>query len=329
MLLLGAEIIADESGGVDTHEGDQRAEIQKFGATLVVNPEGADQHDGADKNDVVSRDAILRLDRAEKLLGNSIAAAHSIQQARGSELRAHPGTNIGDENREIQKVEEKKTAGSLSHERKRRLDHVLWEWLRSPDELRGINLERGQNAGDQADEYGGEHDVPAGILDLFGKCGDGVEADVGEYGDGGATENATETESFRVVKRLGEKAGTVFVQAPDETNYECEKDDDHDGHSGGEHIVDARGSLDAAKVERGERKGKADGQHPVRDAGQDVLRELAANHGADERVEDVIHHHGPASDVAERGMNFLPHVGIGGAGAGIGAGHFAVADGGE
>ncbi len=59
------------------------------------------------------------------------------------------------------------------------------------------------------------------------------------------------------------------------------------------------------------------------------MRELAANDGADERIQDVIHHDGPAGDVAERGFEFLADVGVGGAGAGIGARHFAVADGGE
>ena len=47
------------------------------------------------------------------------------------------------------------------------------------------------------------------------------------------------------------------------------------------------------------------------------------------RVEHVVHHHAPAGDVAEGGVDLLADVGEGGPGAGIGARHAAVADGGE
>ncbi len=56
---------------------------------------------------------------------------------------------------------------------------------------------------------------------------------------------------------------------------------------------------------------------------------LAAPHDADHRVEHVIHDHAPPGDVAERGIDFLPDVSERRAGAGIGARHASVAEGGE
>ncbi len=47
---------------------------------------------------------------------------------------------------------------------------------------------------------------------------------------------------------MREKPLAVFVEAPEKMDYEGEKDHDDDGHSGGHHVVDARGGFDAAEI---------------------------------------------------------------------------------
>ena len=56
---------------------------------------------------------------------------------------------------------------------------------------------------------------------------------------------------------------------------------------------------------------------------------LAAPDGADDGIEHVVHRQAPSGDEAQPGVDLAAHVGVGGAGAGIGARHAAVADGGE
>ena len=112
-------------------------------------------------------------------------------------------------------------------------------------------------------------------------------------------------------------------------NHKSEKDDNDDGHSGGHYVVDARGSFDAANIQQRKRTSIEDRERPVRQEGQNILGELATNNGADERVEDVVHHDRPTSDVTERGIQFLADVGVSGTGGRIRTSHFAVADGSE
>src|SRR5260370_36153171 len=105
MFLFGAEEIPDEGSGVDPHEGDQRAEVEEFSAALVADQESADEGDNANKNNVVARDVVFGINRSEEFLGNSIAASHAVKQSRGAELRAHAGTDVGNQNRKVQQME--------------------------------------------------------------------------------------------------------------------------------------------------------------------------------------------------------------------------------
>ena len=52
---------------------------------------------------------------------------------------------------------------------------------------------------------------------------------------------------------------------------------------------------------------------------------LGAPNRADQRIENVVHRHGPSSDIAERGMQFAAHVGIGRSRAWINARHAPIA----
>src|SRR6185312_3209650 len=49
----------------------------------------------------------------------------------------------------------------------------------------------------------------------------------------------------------------------------------------------------------------------------------------DDGIQHVVHEHSPADDVTGEGVNFIGDIRVGGAGAGIDAGHASVADGGE
>jgi hypothetical protein len=61
-------------------------------------------------------------------------------------------------------------------------------------------------------------------------------------------EDGFEAEGGGIVKRMREKTLAVFVQAPEEMDYESEKDYDDDGHSGGHHVVDTSGGFYAAEI---------------------------------------------------------------------------------
>jgi len=76
--------------------------------------------------------------------------------------------------------EKKKSTNLLGHDRESGFDFVRGKRFGAPHELRGIDFRGGENACHHADEHGGEHDVPAGIFDFFGKGGDAVEADVSQ-----------------------------------------------------------------------------------------------------------------------------------------------------
>src|SRR3984885_468765 len=272
---------------------------------------------------------IFRIERAEEFFGDTVAAAHAVEQPGGAELRAQARADVGDEDGEVDELEQEIAAGGLCDEWEGGGDFVRRKRLVAPHELCGVDFERSQHAGDEADQDGREHDIAAGIFDFFGEGGDGVEADVGEDGDGSSVENIFEAEGGGIVERVSEKSLAVFVNAPEKMDDEGEKDHDDDGHSGGHYVVDASRGFDAADIEKRESAGVEDRQRPIRQERKDILCELAADDGANQRIQDVIHHDGPAGDVAESGIEFLANIGVGRAGRRIRASHFSVADGGK
>lgn len=141
IFLFGAEIVTDQSGYVDAHEREEGAEVQEVRALVVSDDKGTYQRDYADKDDIVARDVAFGVHSTKKLFGNTVAATHAIEQARCSELRAHPRADVGDQNREIDELEQKVAAGGLRDERKSGGDFISRERLIAPDELRGVDLE--------------------------------------------------------------------------------------------------------------------------------------------------------------------------------------------
>jgi len=60
----------------------------------MSDEERSDERDRAHKHHVVGRDSRSRMDRPKKLLWNRIAAAHTVKQSRGAELRSMPEPTV-------------------------------------------------------------------------------------------------------------------------------------------------------------------------------------------------------------------------------------------
>jgi hypothetical protein len=103
----------------------------------------------------------------------------------------------------------------------------------------------------------------------------------------------------------------------------------HSPHSRRQRRVDPRRSLDTLQIQEGEYCSKDQRPTPVRDSRGKHKGLLAAPDNANHGVENVIHHHAPTRDVAERGIDLLSNVGEGRPGAGIGPRHAAIAESGE
>ena len=58
LLSPAAQKVAHETGDVHPHEGDERAEIEEFGAQGIGQGECADEREGADQDDVVARNRV-------------------------------------------------------------------------------------------------------------------------------------------------------------------------------------------------------------------------------------------------------------------------------
>src|SRR5579864_3493634 len=109
-LFFLAQVIADECRGVDSHERDQCAEVEHFRAEVVAHQERPGQRDGADEENVVARNTILRLDRAKEFSGQRVAAAHAEEKPGGAQMRAHARADVGDQEGQVHEAEQKHTS---------------------------------------------------------------------------------------------------------------------------------------------------------------------------------------------------------------------------
>src|ERR1700675_624350 len=89
VFFLGSKKIAHKSGGIHSHECDQRAKVQQLRTLVITDQESSNQRERADENHVVSWNVMLGIHGAEKPLRNSIASPHAIEQTGRSELSAH------------------------------------------------------------------------------------------------------------------------------------------------------------------------------------------------------------------------------------------------
>src|SRR5579872_4640172 len=100
------DVVPHEGSGVDSHEGDERAEVQHFRAESIRHPAGdADQGDHPNENHTVTRDVALAVYGAEEFR-QSVAASHSVEQAGSAKLRRHPGPEVGHNQSYVDDAEE-------------------------------------------------------------------------------------------------------------------------------------------------------------------------------------------------------------------------------
>src|SRR5262245_17899170 len=99
--MLSAPEIADETRNVNPHESYQSAKIQQFGAKWVGKSKGANQRDGAYKQNVIAGDTCARMHVAEESAGDGIVPTHAIEQPTRSQVRARPGTDRGNQQGKI------------------------------------------------------------------------------------------------------------------------------------------------------------------------------------------------------------------------------------
>ena len=142
--------MVDEGRRIDAHEGDERAEIERLCADFIgpspKSPGEELEHPGSHKrkrsdcHDVVAGDSALGLDCPEEGFGKRISPSHAIQEPAGGELRAHPGTHVCHQQREVDDLEENGATGLAREQGKGRLNLIALEWLGSPDELGRINF---------------------------------------------------------------------------------------------------------------------------------------------------------------------------------------------
>jgi hypothetical protein len=93
--------------------------------------------------------------------------------------------------------------------------------------------------------------------------------------------------------------------------------------------VHAGGSLHALNVQRRKNQREEKRPYTVRDTGRENVCLLANPDNADHRIQEIIHHHAPTRNVAQRGVDLLSNVSEGGPCAGIRSGHASIADRGE
>ena len=148
--------------------------------------QAADERERAHEDDVVAGDARLRVDGAE--------------EPRGAAPCCGPCRRAGAPRRAARRCRSRwwrRAAATFTMPNRIGPPALPATWTNAvstsgkpcpvaPDQLRRVDLERRQDADDQAGEHGRQQDVAPRVLDLLGERRDAVEADVGEAGDRGA-----------------------------------------------------------------------------------------------------------------------------------------------
>ena len=194
-------------------------------------------------------------DFSEERLGQRVVASHAVEQPRRSKLGAHPGSDIRHQNREVQQLEQEEAARLPRHQGKCRLHLVFWKRFGAPYQLRRIHFERRKHARHHAHQHRRQQNVFFGIFHFFRKRRNRVEPYIGQHRNRCAVKDQIQIERCRIVKRLAKKSRTVGMQLNQKPHHIREKNDHHDGHRSGQHVVDSRGRLYAPQIQNGERCG--------------------------------------------------------------------------
>src|SRR5262249_45429937 len=113
-----AKVVAHERRGIHAHEGNERAKIQQLRSALVGHGKGASQRQASNEQHVVAWNAVDGIDVSEKAARQGLPPPHSIEETRGSKLGRHAGTDVGDQDGEVQEVEQKVSANLAGHQGK-------------------------------------------------------------------------------------------------------------------------------------------------------------------------------------------------------------------
>ena len=270
---------------------------------------------------------MLRVHHTEERFRQRIASSHAVEQPRGADLRAHARSEVGDQQGESDDAEHRQpsAAGDVNEGG---ID-VRERLRRRPDQLRGVNLNRRQNANHQASQHRRQQNIAARVLRFFRERGDTVEADVSEYRDRRPSKDSFRVPQRRVIEGAGVESCAIVWVPEDVACRDHKENCNHHAHPRGQRRVHASRGFYSLDVQQRKRQRKEDSPRRVRYAGSKYMRLLAAPDGANDGIEHVVHHHAPAGDVTECGIDFLANVSEGRAGARISARHAAIADGGE
>src|SRR5271166_650473 len=120
--LAGADVITHEGCDVHPHEADERTEVEQLGAELITHGERTDQRQPPHKEDVVPRNLRSGIDCTEEAAGNGIVPAHAVEQPARGEMRTGPGSDRGDQERQVDREEQGRPTGLARNENERGID---------------------------------------------------------------------------------------------------------------------------------------------------------------------------------------------------------------
>src|SRR6266852_7637593 len=136
-----------------------------------------------------------------------------------------------------------------------------------PYELCSIDLDRGQDARNQADEDRGQENIALGILGFLRESGYSVKSYVGQHRQRSSAQHGRNREGLRIVERPGEEGNAVVGHLEDVASSGGQKNEDYNTHGGCESVVDAGRGSNPKQIEPRKQRNKQDYQYRVRNLG--------------------------------------------------------------
>src|SRR6185437_8826732 len=169
---------------VHSHEGEKRAEVKKLTRVLVrisnrVKEHRANKRQSADDEYVVRRCAASGAQVSEEAARQHVVASHAEKQAGRPEPAGQTAAESCQYKNRAHGIEEDDASDALAdiHEGGFQIGERVPV---RPNHLREIDEQPAKNAGEDAYKHGCQQDVALGILNVFSKSCDSIEADVGK-----------------------------------------------------------------------------------------------------------------------------------------------------
>lgn len=166
-------------------------------------------------------------------------------------------------------------------------------------------------------------------LNLLRHGRDTVEANIGKHRDRRTAEEERWLEGGRIIERKKELTANGTGHQGDVPDSIGQDDHNDDAHRDSKYRVDPAGDLDTDHIERREQDHNRCGPSGIRNIRQDIGGCGAAPHRADDGIEQIVHQHRPADQVARDRTYLAAYVGISRACTRIHSRHPPIADGGE